>query len=545
LCIILFASACQNKAGLSVDYRNQADMSDAQVDVQEDVTQQDDALRERDNVPVSEPDQEEYDYTIADALPDDGEPEPMCEETELMPPELRGDIEFAVSNPSDVVEPALGYDTRRGEILQRCVDGEIGVSNGQDVVYEVRELETRSDLSESLGVDVNVSIGFMGFGFSNHFNMARSRDVSEYDLNIWVRVRVTTGSEALVSDVAIRPEFVELIESDPMEFLERCGDRFVQSVTYGGELIVILSVATYSEDDRFALQNRLSARFGMWGSLGVGVESEFEEHLEGRDVTIQVTRTGGGGSLPLLTSAEELFAYASEFPAEVAANDPVVFRFVTRPYDRIHDGTICLPGFDAKSIMLMEEAWDILNEAVGVRNGLNEAIDNPGSYACGNNEDRRNSLEAMETYLVRLEEAASACAAELSNPDSTDRAGSCAELETVLNEYDPPDMPLRWQSLLTFEASARERYHTFFIPNSLVCHRLPIEGLWSQWSSNNRCPNADECWRACPVGAQYGEEYTIEYDDGNVSDNRGVCNYTFGCFNAEDAYLLEACEESE
>ena len=487
-----------------------------------------------------------------DAAPDlvdepdaDIEEDAACPEANLLPESMQGDLELNVADPTDVISPGVGYDTRAGELLQLCVTGGIATSPAEDVVFEFREIENRADLSEALGVGVDVSLGFLGWGFSNHFRMARSRDISSYDLNIWVRVRVITGSEALVSDVQILPEFQELLESDPFEFLERCGDRFVQSVTFGGELIILLSVETYSDSDRFELENRLSASFGIFGSLGVDVESSFSEEFDGREVSVEVSRVGGGGSLPSLATAEDILEYARQFPEEVASHPPVPFRFVTRPYDRIHDGDLCLPGFDEKSIELIEEAWDLLNEAVGIRNALEEAIDNPDAYACGTNEDRRADLERVEEFLAALEDAAEDCAQAMASADSTETSSECRELERLMDEFDPPEPPLRWQSLVTFEAPATERNQSLFLAESQVCELVAVEGLWSRYAQNNHCPNPDTCWRECPVGSLVGEEFAISFDDDRMDDNRGVCTYTFGCFNAEDAYLLDECADEE
>jgi hypothetical protein len=47
------------------------------------------------------------------------------------------------------------------------------------------------------------------------------------------------------------------------------------------------------------------------------------------------------------------------------------------------------------------------------------------------------------------------------------------------------------------------------------------------------------------MGSRVGPEYQLEFEDGRHHDNRGVCTYTFGCFNAEDAYLLDECNDEE
>ena len=122
---------------------------------------------------------------------------------------------------------------------------------------------------------------------------------------------------------------------------------------------------------------------------------------------------------------------------------------------------------------------------------------------------------------------------------------SCRALEQLLASYTAPQVPLRWETTVSFEASSRGRHHTFNISEQLVCADPVVSGLWSRWGSNGRCPNTESCWQPCPTGQRVGPEYQLTFEDSTHSDNRGVCTYEFKCMHAEDAYLLEACEPDE
>lgn len=541
LCAVLLMGLVMGCPGTTLRDTGDADAPPREADAGHDV--QADAPSDvpvRPDIPDTAPDLPAPD--VVDEV--DTEVPTECAEANLLPDSLSGDLLLSVARSSDVLSPGFGYDTLGGELLQLCVGGGIATSAAQDVVFEFREIENRADLSDALSVGVDVSIGFLGWGFENHFRMARSREVSSYDLNVWVRVRVISGSEALVSDIAILPEFQTLLDEEPLEFLERCGDRYVHSVTFGGELIILMSIGTTSEDDRFELENEFSGFFGIFGSLGVDVESDFEESLAGRDVSFEVSRVGGGGALPAFSSPADVMAYASQFPAEVAAGPPVPFEFVTRPYDRIHDGEICLPGFDEKSIELISSAWDLLNEAIGVRNALAEAIDSPDAYACGSNQTRREDLERVEEFVQALEDSARDCAQAMSSSDDSVTTSECRTLEELIEAADLPAEPLRWQLVRTMEAPAFSRNHSIFLPETEVCELTSVAGLWSRWGNDTGCP-AEECWASCPAGSISGGEFAISYPDDRMDDNRGVCTYSFGCFHREDAYLLEECRALE
>ena len=305
-----------------------------------------------------------------------------------------------------------------------------------------------------------------------------------------------------------------------------------------GELIIILSISTTSESDKRELSNRLSASFGLWGSASVNVEQNVSQELEGREFNVLIERSGGGGALPNISSPAELFAYAQQFPDEVANNDAAIFEFVTRPYDRIVDVSACLPGFDKKSIQLMEFAWETTNDAIGLRNSLLDAIENPQDYACGNNQQRRADLETVETFLDEVDDLTEACAQEMLAPmASVQSSPSCGALSELMSGFELPEMPLRWQTTLVFSPSPRSRHHSFSVPSDLVCPQVEVDGQWRVGNGSNHE------WRDCPMGMFNGERYEMLYPDGrgDYGDNQGACDYTFRCMNEQDAYLLDEC----
>jgi hypothetical protein len=478
------------------------------------------------------------DAMVPAPMPDQGPIEPPCEEANVVPAHLRGDIEYPVTDSSSVIQLGLGHDTRRDEMLQECVIGTIGESGAEDTVFEVHEIETREQLSEDLKIDGRIKGGFFGIGFDNRTSIARSRDINMYDLNILIQVRVKTGSRALVGDFSISEDNQASFTTSPFDFGRRCGDRFVQQITYGGELLIVLSISTTSETDRRELSNRLSASFGLWGSANFNVNRDVNRELEGREFNILIERSGGGGALPSISSPDELFAYAQRFPEEVANHPPSIFEFVTRPYDRIAEGALCLPGFDKKSIELMELAWEKVNEAIGVRNTLDDAIAFPQDYVCGINQERRVQLTLVEDFLEEAEELMEGCSAEMLDPDaSITTSPSCRSLSELVGSFELPPMPLRWQTVIEASLNATSRNQAIPISSTLICPEVMIEGRWREGTANRHY------WKDCPMGSFNSGQYEVVfYDPGGYSDNQGVCEYTFRCMNVEDAYLLDQCQ---
>lgn len=140
-----------------------------------------------------------------------------------------------------------------------------------------------------------------------------------------------------------------------------------------------------------------------------------------------------------------------------------------------------------------------MNDAIGVRNAIAEAIENPDAYACGTNRTRREDLEAVEEFIEALDDAARDCAQAMSAADSSVTTSECRVLEDLLASADLPSEPLRWQLVRAMEAPAISRNHSIFLPETEVCELTSVSGLWSRWPNDTGCP-AEECWAACPAG---------------------------------------------
>ena len=64
------------------------------------------------------------DAGMTDTMPDLPPEPPTCETADVIPADARGDIEYPVSNSSDVILLGLGHDTRRYELLQELRHGD-------------------------------------------------------------------------------------------------------------------------------------------------------------------------------------------------------------------------------------------------------------------------------------------------------------------------------------------------------------------------------------------------------------------------------------
>jgi hypothetical protein len=55
---------------------------------------------------------------------------------------------------------------------------------------------------------------------------------------------------------------LKLRQQNPLEFLNRCGDAFVKTITEGGELTAVLDISTSAQEDTTNLNVAISGNYG-------------------------------------------------------------------------------------------------------------------------------------------------------------------------------------------------------------------------------------------------------------------------------------------
>ena len=478
------------------------------------------------------------------AMPDDPEDEP-CTGTTLQPSsdELANDITHPVFE-AEAITPGLGYRFGQGP-LQRCVDG---MTLTTDVTNEETELSTKTTAearSTALRINAAASVSVGVVSASAGVGLATNQRFSRHDLIIAIQVSVTTRSETYESGIRLIDEVADLAATNPVQFLATCGDRYISSVTRGGELLILLTISTQSEEDRSALETSLSASYAGTGSIDVDVARELQQTLSERRVDLNITRIGGGArpapSNP--TDIAALFEYASAFGGDVR-RAPVVISYKTRPYARLPNPVVCEPNYNQATLDLIGEAWERLLEVSDLLESYRDAIANPERFICrvSSNETRRAQVEDIQTYKEDLESALTGCAQRVTEEDHT--TGPCAELGLIMANANLPPELHRWTFLKAFEVNfdaERGQQDYYFELPSEVCGPPTVSGSWSAWENNADCEGP--CFEDCPVPTQEGTRLHFRIWDWQPENNRGRCEMQVSCMDPLDAYLLDQCED--
>lgn len=156
-----------------------------------------------------------------------------------------------------------------------------------------------------------------------------------------------TAGDTTYRAIALHPDYVDLAKNNPAAFRKACGDRFVQSISKGGEVTALFSFATSS----LAKQQEIKASLqgSGWGVTAEGsAESKVASLAKDAKLTINAATTGGSGQ-DFPTDLKSFYDGIRTFPAAVAAA-PWSYKTSLKDYRSLPNwqgGSLDQPDFDA------------------------------------------------------------------------------------------------------------------------------------------------------------------------------------------------------
>lgn len=458
---------------------------------------------------------------------------------DLLPPSgvVTEDRELTIPRAGFGVAPADGYDSLTGAVLGTCIEGNVVEDGGSRAEWNIELLDTRRDVADYYSTGVSLSVGFGGFGFSTSFNTSSSSALRETNVNLLISVDVTRSASRIDSGAVLVESAQALRRESPLAFRNRCGDRYVQSVQYGGHFDVLLSISTRDEAEQRELSVSVGAMFGPFGSVNAGHAEGLSTLIGSREVDVFVNRVGGSGELPDLTDLEGLISYAEQFASEVENTEQLTpISFTTRPYDRIA-GTACDGGLSRAADMLLLDAWDALQVRYEFRARAEEIIEDTSRFPCydARTPITRSAAAENEAHIEAIRTLARDCSrAVVENPEADVEAPSCQGLRAEIDATSVPELPLRYDSLQEWRPRATVAQDALSLSADSWCSVLETTGLY--WIAP---VSSDVTGNPCPTPTITADRASISWGDTGLSDNTSTCEYLIGCVEHENFELYE------
>lgn len=201
-----------------------------------------------------------------------------------------------------------GYNSLTGEFMTPCFTGEVkptfyNITKGKFLWEEVESLE---DINKGLSISVSAAYKGLNTGGEGKVSYLNSYKASSNNVAVLARIKIETGSDALVS-ARLRGEISAEISNrgkiNQLALREKCGTHYVQSLTVGGELYATLEQSVRSEGERSDFQAVVSVSGGVVNA-STETSTSIEQSRFNRSVKIKGGYTGGKSITP--SSVSEL-----------------------------------------------------------------------------------------------------------------------------------------------------------------------------------------------------------------------------------------------
>jgi hypothetical protein len=208
----------------------------------------------------------------------------------------------------------LGVDSLTLDAKDRVVDGaatQTTGGGGSTSKFHMTRIQSTEDLMQTLGLDINVSVGsaFFGAGASDAFSFAKSQKIQSNSL--FMAVTANVESPDLSIDVPVLTDDAQRC-SDPATFHTRYGDMFVKTAVRGGMFTGILKMDTQSSTDADAINDQLKGSYGL--VVSADVSAKINSVASKYNCSIEVDMFSiGGPVMQQPTRADALIDCVSEF----------------------------------------------------------------------------------------------------------------------------------------------------------------------------------------------------------------------------------------
>lgn len=481
-------------------------------------------------------------------------------------------------NQGDPMDYGIGFNTLTGKYAGRCLvqyqnadiktvaAGDVAGA-GQSSQWYVTSVDNTQTLAETLDASASISVGFLFGSASASSSYLHSREFNSYHQFLVLQVHVVNGTrywDIPDTATALPKNLQDLKDNHPLDFLNRCGNTYVRTITTGGEFDAVLDVSTSALDDRSALTVNLSGNYGT-GEGKAQLKEKIEQTYQNRQVSVRVVRAGGKGSLPSF-SAADLISASLGFGADVAAN-PVPASAELAPYDTIYVGIGQPPDVESFIMRLFRaymRALQYNGDLAFIRMHTSDfrklAVPREAAYAASlRSSDKHDNTAPPERFqqfvdsqLTRLTDSSQ----PQPNPgDFEFRALNSDEIEGTIEQFEDYTDTLNTMARECFAHPDQKCHGDLPTPPKKIANVVRVAFPTVAWDTrkpvNINLDTALTCkvdnvlgrwqytqnsdWQSCgalPNIVTNGHIVSGDFDTnkaGGYEDNNGVCTYQFIC----------------
>jgi len=318
----------------------------------------------------------------------------------------------------------IGIDFASAAPMNRVVEGQVAPpegTGGADVTFEVRRIQSTSDLEQTLNIHVDASYGSPSFcGIEAKFDFVKSSRVQTSSLFMTISAHVQLAF-LQIKEPVITHDAAALADR-PDIFAQRYGNYFVRGVSRGGLFVGVLRVETADSKSSDDISAELQGSYGLFHA---DAKTKFQETLTRHNAKVFCMMYHEGGPtdlkitdptdpIQLLSAANDFLTSFATKPAEVA----VPYRVTAAPVV-IANGP--LPSNAAE----LEHAQDVLlfcakkrSDLLDQLNLLEHIIETPSKFDFSNGASIDAIRKAANDVEFDLDTIAACAGAAINHPGS-------------------------------------------------------------------------------------------------------------------------------
>ena len=199
--------------------------------------------------------------------------------------------------PSGMV-PGVGLDVVSMNLGGTCVtfDQALNEASHSDTDYGIKVIETTEELISSMNVSASTSVKVGLYSYSGNARATYATDMIKDSYSVYVLAYIKyTGPSFNIQNTKLKSEWADIYSKNYPLFRNTCGDRYLSTITTGGNFMGILKITTTSDQEKSAITADIKGKYsGIFsgGTANASFRSNMESLAKQYNATISIQAIG-------------------------------------------------------------------------------------------------------------------------------------------------------------------------------------------------------------------------------------------------------------
>ena len=194
--------------------------------------------------------------------------------------------------------PGVGLDVVSMDLGGTCVtfDQALNEASHTDTDYGIKVIETTEELISSMSVSANTSVKVGLYSYSGNARATYATEMIKDSYSVYVLAYIKyTGPSFNIQNTKLKSEWADKYSTNYPLFRSTCGDRYLSTITTGGNFMGILKITTTSDQEKNAVTADIKGKYsGVFtgGTASASFRNNMESLAKQYNATINIQAIG-------------------------------------------------------------------------------------------------------------------------------------------------------------------------------------------------------------------------------------------------------------